>query len=466
MSGCSLYISRISHIGAKLFGALGLALTLAASPAFAQSGPEQRGMKAAETQSQALPENPPGTPDRATVAKTAKDLGLPEAALQDGVVGLGHIYARRYSKAQAIFDRLSADYPKLTIGPFGNVLLYQAWMLENFDFVKDKEYREASKMGLERAEEAIKAEESVAWNEFVWGVLNGLVSIYDIRQGEYMSALLPALRSVPAMERAIELEPSFHDPTLGLGVYHFWRTVLSEAYWFLPSIGDKKALGMSQMKQVVNTATFAGPGAHLALAYSHLQLRDVASAKKSCEALEALYPNNIINNMLLGRIALRQRKYEVARGYFDKIKAVDPGNWLVEYYQGLMEMRQRNYEPARDHFLAYLSHDGDVSGQAWGHYRLGDTYWFLHEDDKAEAEWKKSLKKNNAMKGPKMRLEGKLPKRPPKGQTQGGKAGPKGGSRVDGKPVKAVKPNHVRVRQDAPDYRPPELSEPTPDDED
>ena len=110
-------------------------------------------------------------------------------------------------------------------------------------------------------------------------------------------------------------------------------------------------------------------------------------------------------------MSLRTGKLRVARTYFHRVQRVDPENWLVDYYLGLLAMRERRYPQGRDHFKSYLSHQGDVGGQAWAHYRLGDCYWYLHEDALAQKAWRESAKMNSSLKGPQRRLAGKTPRR-------------------------------------------------------
>lgn len=356
-------------------------------------------------------DNPPGTPSKEEVKKAAARLGLQGEVLQLGVEGLGHIYARRYKDARGLFDKVTRDYPASAVGPFGHVLLYQAWMLENYDFSKEADYKKASAEGIFRAEAAIEREEAMAWNHFVRGALLGLDSIYLLRRAEYLTALNAAAKAINSIETALKLDPAFHDAALCIGVYNYWRSVLTDQYWFLPSFGDQRQTGIAQIQKARTHGIFTGPGARLALAYTYLQENRVDLAKEQCRELAALYPDNLINNMLLGRIAMRERKLRMAKWYFAKVKEVSPENWLVEYYLGTLAMRERRFVDARDHLQKFLAHDGDVAAKAWAHFRLGDTYWQLELDDAARREWQAALDLNDDLEGAKKRLAGQVPRR-------------------------------------------------------
>lgn len=357
------------------------------------------------------PNNPPGTPDKATVASAAARLGVDPAALQLGVEGLGHVYAREYGDAEQLFNRVTREYPESAVGPFGHVLLYQSWMLENYDFSKEAQWTAATSEGIKRAEAEIGRGVAGAWNEFVRGSLMGIESIYQLRKGQYLPALNNALKAVSALERSMELDPEFKDPALCMGVYNYWRSVLTDRYWFLPSFGDHRQEGFQQLLAARDKGIFTGPGARLALAYSYLEERQVNQARDMCKELSGLYPDNVINNLLLGRIAMREGKLRHAKWYFKRVKDVSPENWLVEYYLGLTDMRERRYPTARDHFLAFLSHEGDVGGMAWAHYRLGDVYWQLYQDDAAKKEWQAAVSLESTLKGAQRRLDGQTPTR-------------------------------------------------------
>lgn len=359
-------------------------------------------------------DNPPGIPNQAEVAATAARMGVSPAALQAGVDGLAMIYSRRYEQAISHFSRLTSDYPTEALGPFGTVLLYQSWMMENFDFAYEPQWRVASEEGLRRTEKALRQGRAKAWNEFIKGSLQGIEGIYAIRHGSYPTALSHALKALKSMERSLELDPEFHDAELGVGLYNYWRTVITERVWYLPDFGDHRAVGMAQVERARTQGIFTQPGARLALAYTFYEEKRIDEAKAQCLELRRLYPDNILNNMMLGRIALRQGKVRDAKRYLADVKRVDPSNWLVLYYEGMIAMREQHWIEARDAFKSYLEHKGDPTNEGYALLRLGDCYWQLNLDGAARDTWKESAARDN--KTAEKRLKGEVPKR--KGQVQ------------------------------------------------
>ena len=70
----------------------------------------------------------------ATVVRSAKALNVDVAMLNETYVGVQALYARDYKKAKSTLDGFDAKYPDTGVSAMGNVLVWQAMMLENFDW--------------------------------------------------------------------------------------------------------------------------------------------------------------------------------------------------------------------------------------------------------------------------------------------------------------------------------------------
>jgi hypothetical protein len=46
-----------------------------------------------------------------------------------------------------------------------------------------------------------------------------------------------------------QADPQFWDAYLGLGVYHYYGSMLTKAYWFLPGFGDQRQKGLNEIRQ-------------------------------------------------------------------------------------------------------------------------------------------------------------------------------------------------------------------------
>ncbi len=340
------------------------------------------------------------------VWRMAQLLEVPYPILRQGLNGLEELYARHYDRARAIFQRLGDDYPASAVGPFGLAVLAQAKMAENLDFSQDAAYREAFDTVMQRLDAAIDQERSLAWNYFMRGTVLGLNSFYRYRQDKVLAAIKDGWMGITDLQRARKLEPHFVDPVLGLGLYNYWRSVVTIWFKNLPFFPDKRQEGLEQMMYARDHAVFARPLARLSLAFSFYESRRIDDALKESLALYRAYPDNIINLQVLGRLYMRKHKHRKAEETLLRVLAIDPTNVQVHYALGYLYFyRLRDLEKAR-RSLAIVARNkpGTYYGEI-SRVRLGDVYWLLGEHDTAMALWRQAYDAMPGLKAAEIRVK-------------------------------------------------------------
>ncbi len=363
-----------------------------------------------ETREDALPSRSAFVPDPQALAARLHDLsdalGVPYDLLLRGREGIEALSARRYGPAEEIFRDLTERYPESAVGPFGLVLLAQSEMGENRDFSKEAAYLEALELADTRARQALRRGEAKAFNHFMRGCVLGINAIYLYRKDQVMGALRDGWRGLGALEKAGALEPSFVDPQLGLGIYDYWRSVLTQRYKYLPGFPDKREEGLRKMYRAAHEGVFTPGLARLSLIYTFMEDRRSADALPIAEELRAAYPRNVLNLEVLGRLYERGGRKKDARACYLEILAIAPESYMPYYLLGNLEYRRGgNLKKAREYYQQYIAVQSGTVYQTNAHVRLGDVYWLLGDKEEAMREWRTALRENPEHRLAKRRVE-------------------------------------------------------------
>lgn len=336
---------------------------------------------------------------------------VPLEELLSGLNGLELVYQRHYGEARTVFRGMEQSAPQSAIGPFGLVMLAQAQMGENLDFLHDAVYTNAYKVSLERMDAAIARGEAVAWNSFLRGCARGVNSLYMYRKDKLLAAVQEGMGALSDIEKAAKLDPQFKDPYIGLGVYNYWRSAVTLRYKSLPFFPDKRDLGLKQLEIARDGGVITPVLARLALGYSYLDRGIIKRALYESNALKKDYPDNVLNLILAGQVYARSRDLEKAKASWKRVMELDPRNVLAAYYLGNHYLnREYNYPEAVTYLEKYVKEMPNELYAAAAHTRLGDAYYLTHQKNKADEQWKLALKADGSYKPAKARAEGKLPK--------------------------------------------------------
>lgn len=348
----------------------------------------------------------PLTPVQATAAEAAvapKDWSIAvkagASALKMDVEFIGQcwtgsqlVFKRQYKDAKKHFDALETKFPGLGIGNTGAVLIYQSMMMENFDFRWEKPYKTHSDAAIRGLDESLRRSDThAAWKHFIVGSLLGIESIHLMRKSEYVSALSKGVDAMGHIEKSIALAPGFADPLLGDGLYKYWRTVVTMNSKVLPKGEDERAEGIAEMQRVERDGVFLAPGATLALAFTYIEERDLKTAQIYCLRNYKLYPDNVINNLVLARVYMYQRRYDDSLKILREILVDAPDNERVHYYFATVYLRQRKLAEAEASINRYLGFQLEPYYKAQALHRKGDVYYYKKDYAKAETYYRQAV---------------------------------------------------------------------------
>lgn len=305
-----------------------------------------------------------------------EQLGLEPALVHEIRAGLDLVYGRKYKEAREHFDTVDERWPEATMSSAIQALVWQALMLENFDFRYDDQYWVASAQAKEDLTAALEKPGYEGWEHFLMAGMVGIEAIHTIRKEKYLPALTLAFEAMDHAQKSREAEPEFVDLMLADGLYNYWRTVITEKSKVLPDFGDHKEEGIEQMRHCESHAIFIGPAATLSLTFTWLEEHNMKRATTTTGRNYRQYPDSVINNLLLGQVQTYTRKFDRAHETWARVLEVAPSNNRAHYWRGVTYLRQNDQENAEASLRRYLESDHIEGWQkSYGYWRLGQTLY-------------------------------------------------------------------------------------------
>jgi len=223
-------------------------------------------------------------------------LGLVAAEFPDsadiGLIkrGIDLTFREEYPQAESLFISLKEKYPQHPCGPFFLGATHLAEMTDHEHFSLESEFYEELKGAMRLADQMRRADEREPWACYFMGMANLYWAIYDARKGNKWSVLQKGIRGKNLLKRALELDSGLIEAHFGLGSYHYWGSVKTRGYEWLPFIGDNRKQGKEELVRAAHESLFSGTLARSALVHLYIQEKEFASAEALADSLMADYP--------------------------------------------------------------------------------------------------------------------------------------------------------------------------------
>ena len=300
-------------------------------------------------------------------------------------LGMEGLYKRDYAASKRAFNHVDQRWRGSGVGPVGQMLAWQALMLENFDLRYSDQYELTFKRARQGLEQALVMPGNEVWETFLLGAVLGVDAIHSLRKGELITAINRGLEAMKYVNRASELAPDFVDAQLGDGLWFYWRSVIALNTPGIPAFSDQRAKGITLMQYAQTHAVFLQPAAYHALTYTWIEEGRMNRALAASSLLARQYPNQIINLMVLGRVQMYKRMLDEAEATYLSVLDIDPGNMRVHYYLQRLYIRKRALSKSIEHADTYLSFD-DISATHRGYslYYKGTVFHQLQDLPAAE----------------------------------------------------------------------------------
>lgn len=233
------------------------------------------------------------------------------------------------------------------------------------------------------ADERKKSELDNADWYFILGASQGYRALYRAFHGNWWGAFKDGLQCSGNLSKSLELDSTFHDAYYALGAYHYWKTIKSKIFLWLPFVRDRREEGISEIKETIEHGYLATFNARETL------LRVYVNEERFDEALALADSMNKINPqdpycllyftqglIATGRLDDADEKLRLLRIAWKKSQFYDPfGFYEAEYYSAQIFLKRGDQETAKRIINKILS--DRKMGQ--------NNAYFAETADKAEA---------------------------------------------------------------------------------
>ncbi|MCK4404459.1 MAG: hypothetical protein KAW02_05145 [candidate division Zixibacteria bacterium] len=240
--------------------------------------------------------------------------------------GIEATFQENYPLAESRFETLIRMAPEDPAGYFFLAASYQAQMIDYESAFREKDFYKNIKVAKKFAGKRIKRNKKDAWAYLILGNTYGAKAVYDAKRGKWWSGLNNGLYAKSALKEAIKHDSKVYDAYLGLGSYHFWASVMTKAFWWLPFIGDHRQKGISEMKLAYKKSTFSSGAAASGLIWIYIEEKKVDQAISLAQKMQSEYPQ--------GKSFL----WALAEAYYNKRE----WNNALFKYQELLERIEKN----------------------------------------------------------------------------------------------------------------------------
>ena len=240
--------------------------------------------------------------------------------------GIDASFREDYPQAEGIFAQVIQMAPQDPAGYFFLAALYQAEMVDFESNFQEKEFYKNVDLAKRLSEERIEANKEDAWAYLLLGNSYGAKGLYDARKGNWWSGLNNGLSAKSALKEALKHKPDLYDAYVGLGSYHYWASVVTKAFWWLPFFGDHRQEGLEEMTLAYEKSIFSSDAAANGLIWMYIQEKKLDLALSLSEKMQAKYPQG--KSFLWG----------VAQAYFEK----RDWNKALSKYKELAEKLEAN----------------------------------------------------------------------------------------------------------------------------
>jgi tetratricopeptide (TPR) repeat protein len=314
------------------------------------------------------------------------------------------LYERDYAKSKRTFAGIEERWRGSGVGPVGQALVWQALMLENFDFKYDAQYNASFSRAQQAMEQAMLSPGNEVWETFLLGALLGVDAIHKMRKEEFVTAINRGMEAMKYVSRAGEMAPEFVDAQLGDGLWLYWRSVVALNTPGVPAFSDERERGIEMMQLAQQRSVFLRPAAGHALTYTWIEEGQMNRALGLATSLSRAYPNNIVNLQVLGRIQMYRRLYPESETTFKRIISIDANNERVHYYLQRLYLRWGKLDESLAHADKYLAFNLSDYQRSYALYYKGTVYEKQGRLDEAEAAYKEAWRVDK-LKRAKAKLE-------------------------------------------------------------
>jgi len=226
--------------------------------------------------------------------------------------GLRLVYADSTLQAVDDFKKLITIFPDDPIGYFYVAATLQTMMDDYRNYSYKDEFNRYLNQAIQKAEDRKKKGNLDAYDYLYLGGAIGFRGINKALTGDWVGGFVDGLKGRNNLVKALAVDSTLYDVYYGLGSYHFWRSLKSKSFWWLPFIGDNRQKGIGMIYLAIEKGKYAKQDAELALVRIWVENKEYDKAFSQIDKLSQLYHHKPYLLWFLGQAQLENKIYSGA----------------------------------------------------------------------------------------------------------------------------------------------------------
>jgi tetratricopeptide (TPR) repeat protein len=235
-------------------------------------------------------------------------------------VGIDLSMKQQYDDAEHHFQTLSKRFPNSPACPLFLAGAHQARAIGYYEEVDQQRFDSLLASAHILIESTKLRNASLAY--YYEGLMYGMQSYERVHRGETLKGYLRARSSVSAFTSALEHDSTFHDATVGIGVYLYWKSRKLEFLHWLPFVRDDRIEGITMLERAVSTAHHQRYSALSNLLWIYLDTQDNEKALLIAARVLEQYPSNCVFLRGKAKAYFNMMKYTEARGVYERLLSI------------------------------------------------------------------------------------------------------------------------------------------------
>lgn len=291
---------------------------------------------------------------------------------------------------------------RLQIGVYNDDSFYSETR-ETIDPKFDKEFRDLLATAIAKAEARLKTTPKDPQTLYFLGATHGVLAAYEATVARsFISALKNGDKSVDLHRKVLELDPTFMDANLTIGMYNYVVGSLPLPVKVLAAMGGfrgSKKKGLALLEQVTEQGTYVPDDARVILTALYKREKRYSDALRQLEVLGKKYPTNYLVKMETADSLIRLGKYDESVKLFTELLA-DPrtaaSRDLIEYQFAEALAAQERDTDAAQHYAAVIAFkNANADLVTLSHLKLGQINDILMKRPEAVVHYNKVLSRKN-----------------------------------------------------------------------
>ncbi|MCI0530761.1 MAG: tetratricopeptide repeat protein [candidate division Zixibacteria bacterium] len=294
------------------------------------------------------------------------------------VLGSQRFVRGETDSAFGYFNQIIREYPDSPAGYFFMAAAYQS-IIDSYraDRYKDQ-FNNYIEIAIRKGEARLRHSQPSAMDLFYSGAAIGYRGIFRAFHGDWWGAFWDGDKAKGIMEEVLKKDSGVYDAYYGLGSYHYWRSVKSRVFWWLPFFGDNRQKGIDYTKMAIERGNFAKIEGKYALMRIYTEEKNWGEVLAWYDSVSAVNPDYPFCLWLVGQALINLGKLDQAQTTFDhlleKLKSSSyfesAGEMEVRYNLALIDFHRENYLQALSKLDMILAEKNSVRDNEYGQNTL------------------------------------------------------------------------------------------------